>query len=1099
MAFNKNKTLENALKFLNQGKVAQAISEYQLILRNDPKDQATLMTVGDLYARQGDMPQAIEYFERLAQVYLHDGFNSKAIAIYKKIAKLAPTELEPLERLADLYVQQGVLSEARPLFLQIAEAYLKSNQAPKAVEVLHRLLEVEPENQRVQMRLAELYATMGLKKDSALTYLAYAQRVFERGDSDEAEKIVERALQVDPGNTSGILLKAKTLNAANKLDQAIELLSKHPLADAGGDVTNLLVDCEFRAGHTNRATELARKQLGQGHAHCALLHKVADTIIDGVDPAQALPVLTELRAPMIEAGTQDAYLKSLMRACEKLPGRTEPLELLVDFCRTTSDPFRLNPALSQLSDAYAAQGNFTRAEELLVELVDRNKNDERLLERLTQLRARAGGSSFTTAKESGLPDTSAVAATSAPAEERHDEQKKLAPAAQPAILEESFDEETERYIAQALTDVDLFSSYGLTQKAMLLLENVLQRAPRHTPTLERLLDLYLGGGNDRRTAELAAQLEQIHRQRNDHVNADRFAELRLRYSKVAGLTTADMPAAPSLSAPPAASTALATVAGSSARPEAGPTEIQAFAVPTAEASVSSGAEDVLAETETSASASEPIEFEIALTEFEADAGAQDVAASSIPAAHVPAGVTQETSSGVTQAEETAPAQSSADAEELDLSDEWEAIIAEVEDSSASTSESPVVSHDELDPIVLPETAIAEASETVELEASEAVESEASPAPVPAHDISTWGVEETQQESPAVDFQIEANTPQTDLAPEPPSNPASEPVKAEISFEPEPHAEAATAAEDATETIEAHSEQSSESAQALNEEELPTSLLEFLNEPAPEQPDAAQSSNIEFDLELLPAPAPPPDNPEPATTEDFISELVAELDDLEPPRDEPIAQRFAAPAPPPVPKHTHLEEVFAEAGLPSAEQSAPVPSAGASNGSANGKGAPTAPEPAVTMDTLNELAEVFQEFRSELGELGEEDEDLETHYNLGIAYREMGLLDEAIGEFQKVAKAIQKGKPFRYEMNCSTMLGLSFMDKHEPKVASFWYQRALQVPGLEDESIQALRYDLGLALESAGESEAALDCFRQVYASNIDYRDVADRIATLQKH
>ena len=171
---------------------------------------------------------------------------------------------------------------------------------------------------------------------------------------------------------------------------------------------------------------------------------------------------------------------------------------------------------------------------------------------------------------------------------------------------------------------------------------------------------------------------------------------------------------------------------------------------------------------------------------------------------------------------------------------------------------------------------------------------------------------------------------------------------------------------------------------------------------------------------------------------------------------------------------------------------PAAVAGASNGTANGAGT-TSPE------TLNELAEVFQEFRAELGEMGEEDEDLETHYNLGIAYREMGLLDEAIGEFQKVAKAVQKGKPFQYEMNCSTMLGLSFMDKGEPKVASLWYQRALQVPGLEEESILALRYDLAMALESAGESGAALDSFRQVYAANIDYRDVADRIATLQKH
>jgi len=95
MAFNKNKALDNALKFLNQGKIPQAIGEYQHILRVDPKDQATLMTVGDLYARQGQMPQAIEYFERLAQVYLNDGFNSKAIAIYKKNSQAGADRTRP--------------------------------------------------------------------------------------------------------------------------------------------------------------------------------------------------------------------------------------------------------------------------------------------------------------------------------------------------------------------------------------------------------------------------------------------------------------------------------------------------------------------------------------------------------------------------------------------------------------------------------------------------------------------------------------------------------------------------------------------------------------------------------------------------------------------------------------------------------------------------------------------------------------------------------------------------------------------------------------------------------------------------------------------
>ena len=145
-----------------------------------------------------------------------------------------------------------------------------------------------------------------------------------------------------------------------------------------------------------------------------------------------------------------------------------------------------------------------------------------------------------------------------------------------------------------------------------------------------------------------------------------------------------------------------------------------------------------------------------------------------------------------------------------------------------------------------------------------------------------------------------------------------------------------------------------------------------------------------------------------------------------------------------------------------------------------------------------LKEVFDEFRAELGEMGAEDEDLETHYNLGIAFREMGLLEEAISEFQKVAKANEKGKAFRYAMQCCTLLGLAFMEKGQPSIAAIWYERALRTPGVDAESTLALRYDLGVAQESANDLDAALKSFSQVYAVNIDYRGVADRIAALQK-
>jgi tetratricopeptide (TPR) repeat protein len=908
MAFNKNKALESALKFLNQGKTAQAIGEYQQILRHDPKDQATLMTVGDLFARQADMPQAIEYFERLAQVYLHDGFNSKAIAIYKKIAKLAPAELAPLERLADLYVQQGVLSEARPLFLQIAEAHLKANRAPKAVEILHRFLEVEPDNPRVQMRLAELYNVMGQKKEAAQTYLNYSQRLFDNGEVDEAGKMIERALAVDSGSTNALLLQARILAQGNKNDAAIAILERLPEADTGGEITNLLIDLEISSGHVSKAADRARKQLAQNGTHTALLEKVSDALLQAGKAAEAIPLIRELRGPMIEAGEQDKFLKLLSSSIEKLPDEAEPLEMLADFARHSSDPFQLNAALTKLADIYTDSGNYTRAEEMLQELIERNKGDERLAARLEKLRSH----------EEQLPQTEQAPAQllAEPSNDifstRNDAGEKfLSESSDQAFAhkaEESLDEETQLYIAQALTDVDLFSSYGLTQKATNLLENVLKRAPRHAPTLERLLDLYLGASDEQRTVELASQLEQIHGERGDPINSERFKELRQRFQKAAGLSEGLPIKAPteSLSVPPGVHS-----------------ETSGSHTPTEEAPAFANA----------VTPNGPMEFEIPPL---------PVGAESIFPPATPSNPTEPTTSAATQ--------------EVDLSDEWEAMVQEVEeDAPLEKKEGP--------------------PPTTEL-------------PAEAETGSTEAVTDVQLTEPL-------------------------------------------AAEAADESVERTSAEAG--------------AAEMVTESA------------EFELEL--APDPEKSKTSSTTTEDFLSDLAAEVEDMEVPLRDPEVAAIPATAPPPARP--------AEAGT-------------------------------ITAQTLNELSEVFQEFRNELGELGEEGEDLETHYNLGIAYREMGLLDEAIGEFQKVAKAVKEGKAFRYAMNCATLLAVCFTDKGEPRIAAMWYQEALELPGLEQETILALRYDLGVSLDMAGEADAALDNFRQVYAMNIDYRDVSDRIATLQK-
>lgn len=136
-----------------------------------------------------------------------------------------------------------------------------------------------------------------------------------------------------------------------------------------------------------------------------------------------------------------------------------------------------------------------------------------------------------------------------------------------------------------------------------------------------------------------------------------------------------------------------------------------------------------------------------------------------------------------------------------------------------------------------------------------------------------------------------------------------------------------------------------------------------------------------------------------------------------------------------------------------------------------------------------LEEVFREFQKGVQEqLSEEDTD--THFNLGIAYKEMGLLPEAIREFQVAAR-----DPGLF-VECCSMVGTCYMEQGMWGQAADWYQKALGAPNLTPEAQLALRYDLAASLESAGDVDRAVGLYQEVVALSPDYRDVSVRLDAL---
>jgi pilus assembly protein FimV len=950
MAYSKSKYVEAAQKLLNQGKVPQAIAEYQQILKYEPKDQVTLMTIGELYIRQGETFQAMDYFERLAQIFVGDGFLTKAIAVYKRIAKLAPEEIRPLEKLADLYVQQGVMSEARPLFLQLAEIHLKGHRQPEAVALLKKLLLAEPDNLRIQIRLADLYTAMGQTADAIEAYVSAAQRALARGDSAESEKLADRALNLDPKNMAAVIVKARIHSSKGDTAEAAKALEQVAGLDKGGEQTDLLLDLYLKNSDWEQAAALASRVFDSDIKNFGPAQKVVEALLQADEGEQAFSLLKRIRIPMLDSGENEVVGRLLNDLSARLPGRLEPLEWLVELYSRGNDSFHLPDALAHLGDALVAAKKYDRAKEIFEQLVacepESDAPKRKLNAVLRKLGHDAPEETPVPAEKEEEPSPVELRRPAAPKLPTEDEAAPEVRAKPAESADSQLDDETQKFIAQSLTDVDLFASYGLTQKAIGLLEAILRRAPRHAPTLEKLLDFVLGAGDDRRTAELAAQLEQIHTERGDVRSAERFEELRRRFQRAAGLTDEELapqqPAAPEL---------------------------------------------------------RPIVAEVAPQQ----------AALAEPAALAPEEV-----------------------HEVDLSEEWASMLNDTRPAEAG-AKMPTAREDGAAEFEVPMEA-AEPENTNPF----AENSAETPSTGDLPDIS---IRREAHETASI-FEKDASAAKPLLRAQPPApaaHPREKPPAKEKTKAPEPEFDVEQEYElvlDAEPLVPAH------------EQKPPTRPA------APRKQEPVHQNS-----------APPAAGEATFASDQFIADLAKEIDLLG-------LGELAPAAAPSTPR----------AGTPAAGKNSSKPAA----------------PPASSPLESGPLKEVFDEFRAELGEMGAEDEDLETHYNLGIAFREMGLLEEAISEFQKVAKATDRGRPFRYTMQCCTLLGLAFMEKGQPGVAAIWYDRALITPNLDPESVLALRYDLGVAQESAGEPVAALKSFSQVYAMNIDYRDVGERIAALQK-
>jgi pilus assembly protein FimV len=1070
--FNKQKTLSAAEKYIQQGKLQNAIAEYEKILKADPKDLTVTNTVGDLYSRLGDADKATECFKSVGDAYATQGFTVKAIAMYKKISKLKPS-LESVLKLAELYTQQGLFNDARAQYLQVAEEFLKSGELENAVRIFQKILEMDPENTNMRIRLAEVYVRLGKKTEAWQIFSAAAETLRSKGSLPAAEEVLQRMLTLDPGNSYALLMQGRNLLEAGDAEAAIEALQKVPDIDSNPDGLRDLLKAYLKTGRLSDAGTLATK-LQSVHNDLTAISTLADALMQAGQYENALQVYDQ-HADRLLAEDSERVLKNLHSIIGHVRENPASLEKLLDLFQKAGETTHITEVIELLAHASVQSGDLLRARDLYQKLTTMEPGNPLHMTNYQQVASQLGGASGT--KLISAEEAAVIV----------DELEAAAPA-----IHQHYSDAAALAVRSALTDAELFISYNMPAKALGPLLAALPQAPSDLRLNQRLAALHTRASRFAEAGVCCRTLETVYSEAGYPEEASRYGDLAARYEQ----------------------------RSASAVDETSVAEIE-LPVVEVEAAVSQAAESPWP------TAPEP---STEAAEFSVVADPSPVEADSV--------------SPVTEPE-AAPA-------EIDLSSEWDdAITIEAEPAEAAEIEITEVGDHDV-PSAIPEQAeneedsgeadkIKESLEEIRffldhgmpqqaqaafdklrssavdqslLSKLEAEIRAASQAPATEPEPTVEDVPEfSVAESPA-EFAVEdAPSAYDEALPVEASVQGPQAAMAGMHAEPEPQAEVAAVPE-------ATSETTAPQPGVLQEfvSDLESTLGDnFLSAAPKAEPASAASSRPGEKSELEPignaAPTRFGTPEEPMGV--FVADLEASLGDdflkgapvAEPesvPQAEPSAVAIPAPpappkAEPPIPPVVPpiVPPIIAPPIAAAAAAASGTPAASA----VSKPQAPKAPAPNASPfaeEAGVDLAEMFGELKHDL-EVGATttEEDPETHYNLGIAFREMGLLDEAIGELQKTCQAVDRGHAFPQVMQTYTWLAQCFLDKGVPQAAIRWYDKALTAPGVDEDTRTALHYELAAAYETAGDKPAALKHFMEVYGRNIDYRDVAERIKPLK--
>lgn len=1007
------------------------------------------------------------------------GAYDKAIKEYQKVLEVDPKDIRVLQKMGELYVKKNDNAQAAHFFTKVAESYSSDGFFLKAVALYKQVLKLNPNLLEVNLKLAELHQQLGLMSEAMAYFQIVANHYDKAGDTKSSLDTLKKMVDLDPENVASKIKLAELYARENMTREAIQ---------------------EFK-----RAAEyLKRNSRGDDWA------RVAERL-STLEPDN-LPLAKELATSYLQRGDQKRALAKL-QVCFKADGRdVETLSLLAQAFQGLGQTSKTVSVYKELAKIHQERGRQTEAEAVWTQIEVLDPQDPDLLARRAPAPAPAAPQPAPAPQPSAAPQPAARAAPQ-PAAQAAPAPVAAPPAQQPGGL-------AREQLSKLLTETDVYVKYGLHDKALEHLRKVFSVDPENLDAHEKAYQIYVASGNTAQASEQLLNVLRLCTRAADSTRAQPYLATILQqnpsHPEVPAFLSVLRVEGPVVATPSA--TVVESVGEDAILVDSSDDEVL-VAPPPEDALLHPPGDELALATLPSSDSDEVIDDESdatvvseealvgeAITSGEHDVfdtpAPEDLAADAADETLVSGdddGLMLTDEPGLASSEDE-PLVESADLDASYASDEGMS-LGDSEDEATSSSMAALSLGDEDEP---PPTMVRAPTRALLQEAApntrkQPVYAEEAPLDVdemptrvgiapldasmldeleeaPGSDMPSLG-DPFEEEEPTASHAIvslddmPAEDPETDFSSEPQVESdfqsVEEPQDESADFESEPQVESDF--QSVEEPEEASAELVADGATEGDEEE-----------PAAEECDEAafflDQGLLEEAREILETVSIAFPGHARAT------ELMERLEAME-------ASGGAAPE----------EEPLEPISVPSVQ---PVTDAGAERdafdlaaelaGEIDNLGDDTvAPAPAEE-DFQYSVEEVFSEFKKGLAKVVKP-EDVDTHYDLGIAYKEMGLLDDALHEFE-VARQGSAGT--KREVDCLTMMGMLHLLRGDGNSAVETFREGLASPHATGEAAKALGFELALAYEANGEPGKALHHYQRVAAMDAKYRDVGTQVSRL---